>query len=109
MASFVRKPPPSGGAVGGGSGPDDSKFADKFPALWEYLTLRQHDDGAPRETSTMLVFVEGGQWKCCVNDRDAGMSAFVSASTFEGLMKAVEEALKQGKADWRVPRSQRRR
>lgn len=76
-------------------------FLRQYPALVEYLDLDRFDDGRPRATSTLLVFVDAGVLKACLNDRQMGEVAFVSAASFEGLLEALEKGLAEGSLDWR--------
>jgi hypothetical protein len=98
-------------AAGGGPGPVgavDPGFSATYPALWEYLSLGVLPDG-PRQTSTLLVFLEDGMVKMCLHDRDAGVQLFRSADTFSGALEGLEEALESGRADWRPKKTQGRR
>lgn len=73
----------------------------------EYLSL-DLVEGKPRQTATLLVFVESGRWRACVNDRDSESSFFRSSESFLGLLESLESALSNGTADWRA-RPQRKR
>lgn len=76
-------------------------WARRYPALAEYLDADKFPDGSARKTSTLLVFVDDGVLKACVSDRAESRVAFFSASTFEGLLDAVEVGLSTDNADWR--------
>lgn len=76
-------------------------FPSEYPALWEYLTASRWEDGRPRQTATLMVCVEDGRFKGCVNDRANGRSVWVSAGSFTGLLGAVEAVLQSGQAEWR--------
>ncbi len=80
---------------------DDESFRLSYPALHEYLTLDHWDDGTPRRTSTLLTFCEEGQWKACLNDREAERSAWVSAEVFEDVLLALDRRLADGTVEWR--------
>lgn len=79
----------------------DSAFVDDYPALAEYMTLNHWDNGDARETATLLIFVEDGRFKACVNDREESRSGWVSADGFRSLLEAVEKGLREGTIDWR--------
>lgn len=79
------------------------------PALADHLYAWVYPDGQPRETGSMLLFYESGLFKAAVMDRDAGMTAFVSAETLTGLLDAVDKGLHADKLDWRASRSRPRR
>jgi hypothetical protein len=100
MSYVTRGRAPEDGAVVGGGGPD-SLGRDDLPAVMEYLFLDHWEDGASRETSTLLVFVEDGRVKACLNDRQEERSLWVSSTSFLGALAALEDALRSGGADWR--------
>jgi len=79
----------------------DNKLAKDCPALFEYLTLDAWEDGEVRQTATLLLFVEGGQFRGCVNDRENERSLWAGADTFLGLVGALEGRLIDPTADWR--------
>lgn len=79
-----------------------SGLAGERPALAEFLTATAYEDGSPRVTGTVLAFAEAGVWKACVSDRDQSMYAFITASCWESLWDAVEDALAANTLDWRV-------
>jgi hypothetical protein len=80
----------------------------RLPALVEYLLSDKWDDGKVRVTSTLLLFVDQGEWKACLNDRDGGRVAFVTAGTVAGLLGALEEQLQAGSAEWRASKPWRK-
>lgn len=71
----------------------------------EHLTEAVWDDGKPRVTSTLTVFVEDGCLKVSLNDRDQCRSLYASAESVQGAIKAIEEALATGATDWRAWRT----
>jgi len=98
------------GAVGSGGGfqaASDPEFKRKWPTLSDFLTLTGWA-GKQRKSGTILLFAEDGKWKSCVNDRDGGHYAFLSADSFWGLLDALEASLKGGGLDWRLSRQGRR-
>jgi len=78
-----------------------SPYFKSLPALWEFLTVVQWEDGETRATGTVLFFSEEGRVKCCVNDRDGERSAFVTGGSWEGVIDAIEEGLVANCLDWR--------
>lgn len=80
---------------------EDAVFSDAYPALWEYLTLETWDDGTSRQTATLLVLSEGGSIKGCLNDRERERSCWATSWSFDGLLKALDEKLADGSAEWR--------
>lgn len=80
----------------------DATFAKKWPALAEFLSLEAWDETTERVRGTLTVFWEDGAFKSSVNDRDADQVAFVSKSTFQGLLDAIEKGLTGDTLDWRA-------
>lgn len=80
----------------------DADFEKKYPALWEYLTVTKFDDGTERQTSTLLVFSDGDEFRGCLNDRQEERSCWAVGVSFMGLIVALEERLASGTAEWRT-------
>ena len=81
-----------------------SPFSLSHPATWEYLTETTFD-GRARETSTVLVSVEGGRLRACLRDRDNGLVLWASGETWEALWANLEARLAgSAEPDWRVDR-----
>jgi hypothetical protein len=99
--SFLQGPPAGGDGVAPGSLPDDVEWAGQYPALWEYMTAGQFPDGKARQTSTVLLLIEDGVWKACLNDRALARSAWASGDTLERVLVRLEAMLATGAAEWR--------
>jgi hypothetical protein len=95
-ANGAEKSGGSGGSLVGGDA------AALFPTLWEWLSSEQYDDASARQTATMLVFVEDGSVKLCLNDRDSHRKAWVTGKTPEAAFASLEQALASDTADWRA-------
>lgn len=108
MGRFAAKSGTTTGAAGSSTPIADPKVSGRFPALWDFVTVTACDNGDPRKTTTLLLFVEGGVWKCCIHDRERDRSAFVAASTLEGLMGKVDKGLDTDSLDWRSREGPRR-
>jgi len=80
----------------------DEVFERAHEALHEFLTARLFDDGSERETATLLIFAADGVWKACLNDRAEGRVAFVTSSTVQGLLGALDGQLEEGSVEWRA-------
>lgn len=78
----------------------DEAFAQDYPAISEFLTL-DWLEGATRQTSTLGVSVDAGQWKVRLADRENGLVCFVSGDGFYAALDALEKALGAGTGDWR--------
>lgn len=81
----------------------------KYPLLWAMLADPTYDDGSSRELGTLVIFVEHGQLKGCLSDRDVDTVLFRSADGPVDLLMALEEALGGNGADWRQSRAAKRR
>lgn len=75
-----------------------------YPAVGEYLTSTSWSATESRETSTLTFFTEGGAWKCCLHDRDRGLTLWRTGATFEALLASLEATLEEGGGDWRQDR-----
>lgn len=73
----------------------------KWPAVAEFLTLSQWEDGTARQRGSLIIFLEDGFLKACLSDRDADLVCFVSSATLQGLLDKADKALQDDNADWR--------
>lgn len=89
-------------------GKKDPEFAKSYPALTEYLTANEHDDGKARQTATLFIFVEAGDWKVCLTDRELGETCWVTASSLKTLLESLEERVQQGEGVWSKKKTQKR-
>lgn len=102
---YVRKPDPSP-VPGASLRPAESDALGSLrPAIWEYLTCEQWEDGTPRQTATVTVFWEDSRVKLCLNDRFAGRSLWVSGESLIAALDALEGQLEAGTGDWRRNRT----
>lgn len=79
----------------------DTVFLRSYPAVYEYLTLTKWEDGTQRQPSTMLLLVEEGFMKACLNDRANQRSAWVSGASLTDTMKCLDDGLKDDTLVWR--------
>lgn len=84
--------------------PPDVSMRKESPALFEYLTSTVFEDGSARQTSTLLVFVDGSDFKACLNDRENDRSLWATGDTLEGCLGTLEALLCDAKAPWRKNR-----
>jgi len=101
VASFLRKASDDSKARVAASSDRDSAFRARFPALTEWLSADTYPEGGARETSTLLFFVEGGQWKGCLNDRDQKRGLWSSGASLDDVLEAIEACLQSGGGEWR--------
>jgi len=70
-------------------------------ALWGFLFDTTFDDGKPRKTGSVTVFVDEGILKAAFNDKTDRLVGFTSLTSLADLPLDLEEALMRGKVDWR--------
>jgi len=85
----------------------ESDWSEAYPTLWEWLTAEKFDDGTFRTTASLLIFVQSGELKACINDRQFSRSAFLTAATVESLLHTLDEKLEADSLDWRVKSNNR--
>lgn len=94
---------PREGTALSSSGPATScPWSGKYPTVVEFLSTSLWPDGAKRETGTITLLCDSGLAKAALNDRDANVSAFLSAESWTALFKALEEGLAGGRLEWRA-------
>lgn len=81
--------------------PDES-FATSYPLLYQYLVSLAYPNGEARVTSTLTLFCDHGSLRGCLNDRDNGLSLFLTATGLMDLLDSFEAALGDDKSDWRA-------
>jgi len=69
--------------------------------LMEYLTQTTWEDGTDRQTSQIKLWVDGGEHKAMLADRENGMVLFHTAGSFHDLLSEIDSQLVSGEADWR--------
>lgn len=76
-------------------------------ATWEFLTQTVwEEDGSPRQTGTVMLFADAGRLKAMLNDRDGSVVAFLTLSSEDDVLGAVDQALLDPDTDWRAARKQ---
>lgn len=81
--------------------PIDPDFAQKYPAVFEYMTAINDPDGRPRRTATLTISAEEGVWKACLNDRETGYQLFVTSPLSETIFERLEAILASPEPHWR--------
>jgi hypothetical protein len=87
--------------AGGPLSPD--LFSTAYPGLLEMLSSVKWPDGSRRASSTLLIFLDQGQAKLCLNDRDQGLTAWVSGSSISEALASLEASLQTERLEWRKP------
>lgn len=83
----------------------DPEFAEKWPAISEYMTSLKYEDGKKRQPSTLTVFAEDSQFKLVLNERDSGQMLWASSDGFLSCLDALEGLLEGDEPPWRARRS----
>lgn len=98
--------PTAGGKVGKAASSQGFMVAERaeYPWLFEYMNTTAWDDGTARETATLMLLVEDGWLKACLNDRAGGRSLWVTGSALVEVLGSLEGHLAAGTGDWRVKR-----
>jgi len=97
----MKKLQPGNPGIHIGEIPPDEWMLATCPTLLDYLTNTKYDDGTPRTTSTMTIFVDQGAFKVSVNDRDAEASLYSSAACLLDALASTEKRLNGDQTDWR--------
>lgn len=104
MAEYSERRRAAAASSQSGSVQRDPRVEKDFPALWDLMTTTKLKDGKVRRTMTVLLFVDDGKWKACLNDRENGVTAFVSGDTAQALLMSIEEGLQGDSLEWRGDR-----
>jgi len=81
---------------------EDKVFNGQYPNLSAFLSQQEWEDGSTRQTGTMIIFVQDGQLKMCISDRDGQKNAFITAPTLQLLYDLAEMGLDDNALDWRT-------
>lgn len=96
IMGFVDDRRGSRGPGGGGDKPMSlADFGADYPRLFEMFTVTEYEDGTSRDTSSISVFYDEGRLKLCLNDKQEGFSAFVTANSVEEGLLALEVGLEE--------------
>lgn len=95
------KPSVAGGVVQGGGKSVESEFATLHTCLAEYLTSEAWEDGSARITSSLLIFVEGGLYKACLNDRALERTGWATGPSLEACLASLDAAIASDGIEWR--------
>lgn len=81
--------------------PSDHDLQERCPVLFDYLTSLAYEDGTQRQTASLIAFVEEGQFKVCLNDRDTDRVLFVSGDTLQETLDVLEAVINDDRPPWR--------
>lgn len=83
------------------STPIAGNFAENYPALQDFLEQKRGSHKRHR-TGSATLFVDGGRYKLCLNDRPRSRSCFVSAKTLGKLYETANIGLEHDLLEWRT-------
>ena len=102
MAEFLKRHCPQSNAAASVGPTERCRWLQDHPALCEFLSLSFWEDGESRIPGTLLLCFGEGRWKCWINDRDSGRTAWLSGGTMTDLLDGLEARLQADNLDWRV-------
>lgn len=76
-------------------------FMDDHPNLTSFLLDTKWADGTSRQPGTVSFFTQDGALKAAVNDKDRGVTAFLSAQGFYELLFLIDQGIKTDALEWR--------
>lgn len=104
---ILRQPPVGSQLRRTGTPWSDPEFVSSYPTLFAYMTQETWEDGTPRQTATLTLYVDGSALTVIINDRHNVRSAFVNeASLFSALLK-IEAGLVDNTLEWRAKKDSR--
>jgi hypothetical protein len=98
----VMKRPPKNSAARPVDHASSAEVKKGWPSLHEWLTCaRWEDDGADRQSPTLTVWAQSGQWKLCLRDRDQSRVLWLGAASLVELVDLADGIVLSPDAPWR--------
>jgi len=70
--------------------------------LWQFLTsVIWPDGGGKRRPGSLSVFMDDGELKACLSDKDLALVAFVTLDPTQPILEQLNELLEADTLDWR--------
>lgn len=88
-------------ATAGEEAASDPQMSKDYPGITELMTATPLVGNKRRETSTLTVVCEDGQWKVGLRDRTNQVSLWRAGETLARALHALEAALHEPTVDWR--------
>jgi len=82
---------------------ESNRFSDLM-SLVEHCSLRQYDDGDPREPGWLTIKTQGAAWVVQVKDPDAAVSFSAVAETLDKALETAALLLSCDDAPWEMDR-----
>lgn len=73
----------------------------KIPQLAEWMTATSYEDGTARQVPTITFWCQAGEWKANLRDRAEGLCLWLSAESWQELVKIVDVACQDSTYPWR--------
>src|SRR5215831_18933299 len=80
--------------------PYDPGAEEKYPFLWQLLTFTEYTDHVKAILPTLKITRENGCYAICIQDHERSRQAVALSNTLEGLLPALEAAVRSPLA-WR--------
>lgn len=80
---------------------EDAEFTDAAPTVWSLCCTAFHEDGKPRQVSTLLFFIEAGAWKARLSERNHHLDLWGGGPTFRAALESLEGQLTKRPVPWR--------
>lgn len=81
---------------------DPDGLKDNFPNLSEFMTAATFEEGeGRRESPTLTIWAQAGQWKCNLRDREEGLCMWLAAATLQELAVMLETFCLETEGPWR--------
>lgn len=104
VAKYLKRPDAPGEGVPACCLDHAAKLSSSYPALWEFITLTQWEDGTARQPGSVTVFLGHVQLQACITCKESSRVAFVSGRSLEELLLALDQGLADDRLDWRRQR-----
>jgi len=82
----------------------DEAFAKRHATLVEVMSARGVVEGHETNRMSLSLFVQDGQWKAILKDKQDGLCLWVSAQTIAALWTSLEACLVDPETVWRTDR-----
>jgi hypothetical protein len=69
--------------------------------LCDFLTVTQWEDGTPRETGTLSLYMQNGRLGVCITDKAQGRMAFITISLQGSILDEIDHALGDEDLVWK--------
>lgn len=103
MGFFDRERKREEGGGGGGNLVDEA-FAKKHSTVLEVLAARAVIEGSETNRVSLSLFVQDGQWKAILKDKQDALCLWVTAPTMATLWSSMEACLLDPETVWRKDR-----